>query len=374
MNFYIVKKEKQRYYYSLDPLGRIYDLYPEEMLQRGMEGNLYLGIITDMKKSMNTAFVNIGEEKAGILPYSEMVGKVQCGDSVLVQVVRTAQGLKGAKLTMKYRLEGKCAILLKEKTELQFSRKIPVAEKRKLKNEIHFSGDFGCIIRSGAIDGKCVKDELVNLKERALALEEKAKYYLPPLLLEEKPAFSQIPNWKNINEIFTNDKEIFEQLVQFSEAHSWDYPIHYREEDYFIMHDVQKNLKEALQTKIWLNSGAYLILEKTEAMYVIDVNTGKSKGASDFDKTAWKTNKEAAKEIARQIRLRNWSGIILVDFIDMSIQEHKDRLLRQMEEITVGDPIPVVVHGLTKLGLMEITRKKKYEALAQFIGVDSKLE
>ena len=365
MKLYIAKWQEELYYYTVDDYDHIYDLYPQSMLTETAEGNIYIGVVQEKKNAISSAFVNIGEENIGFLPYSDITEEIKSGDSILVQAVRSSSGQKGAKLSMKFSLEGSFAVLLSGEDKLYFSQKMEKAKRQRLEAFLQEKErNYGFIIRSGAEEETALWQEMQALQEMAKRLQERAKYGKGPCLLRGRENLDILKNAKEVDEIYTNDRSSFEQAVEYVKQNGLPVAVHYRETDYALRHDLAGALAEAEKTKIWLSGGGYLILEKTEAMNVIDVNTGKTKGGKDHEKTVFKTNLEAAKEVARQIRLRNLSGMILIDFIDMKQPVHQRELLAKMAAYLATDPVPALVHDLTKLGIMELTRKKKYDSLA----------
>lgn len=368
MELYITKYEDKHYYYTMNEYGHIYDFYPEEMIRRANDGNLYIGVVKDISKPINAAFVNIGEENAGMLAEVDMSVPVRSGQQILVQVLRGSYGKKGAKLTMKISLAGNTCILLTDTNKIQFSQRLSTQVKTELKKFLAKQVfEYGFIIRSGVSDGQALLKEMRRLEAKVKTLIDQSRFLKGPCLVWEKSPLDMMIGHKDVEAIYTNDRQFFEQAVAYSQINHLPYPIHYRQENYYLKHDLKQAMNEAMHKKIWLSGGGYLLLEKTEAMYVIDVNTGKTKGAANFEKTAYKTNLEAARQIARQMRLRNLSGIVLVDFIDMKQDGHKQDLIEKMKAYTAKDPIAVTIHGLTKLGLMEITRKKQYWPLDQYL-------
>ena len=365
MKLYIAKWQEQLYYYTADDYDHIYDLYPQSMLAETAEGNIYIGVVQEKKNAISSAFVNIGEENIGFLPYRDVTAEIKSGDSILVQAVRSSSGQKGAKLTMKFSLEGSFAVLLSGENKLYFSQKMERAKRKHLEEFLQDKDrHYGFIIRSGTEEKEALWQEMQALQEQAKRLEERAKYGKGPCLLWGREDLDILKNCKEVDEVYTNDRSSFDQAVEYVKQNGLSLMVHYREVDYALRHDLAGALKEAEKKKIWLPGGGYLILEKTEAMNVIDVNTGKTKGGKEHEKTVFKTNLEAAKETARQIRLRNLSGMILIDFIDMKEPAHQRELLAKMAAHLAADPVPALVHDLTKLGIMELTRKKKYDSLA----------
>ena len=365
MKLYIAKWREQLYYYTIDEYDHIYDLYPQSMLADTAEGNIYIGVVQEKKNAISSAFVNIGEENIGFLPYQDMTAEIKSGDSILVQAVRSGSGQKGAKLTMKFSLQGICAVLLSAENKLYFSQKMGKEKKKRLEEFLRDKDRrYGFIIRSGADEEAALWQEMQALQEQADQLTAKARHRKGPCLLLGREDLDILKSSKGIDEIFTNDRLSFEKTVEYVKNNGLALAVHYREADYYLRHDLAGALVEAEKKKIWLPGGGYLIIEKTEAMNVIDVNTGKTKGTKEHEKTVFKTNLEAAREAARQIRLRNLSGMILIDFIDMKEPAHQRELLAKMAAYLAEDPVPALVHDLTKLGIMELTRKKKYSSLA----------
>ena len=367
MKLYIAKWREQLYYYTTDEYDHVYDFYPQSMLTETATGSIYLGVVREKKNAINSAFVDIGEENIGFLPYQDMTTDIKSGDSILVQAVRSGSGQKGAKLTMKFSLEGTYAVLLSGENKLYFSQKITKEKRVRLEKFLRDKDRrYGFIVRSQAEEEAALWREIEALQELAGQLEIKARHRKGPCLLRGREDLDILKNIKEIDEIFTNDRPSFEKTVEYLKNNGLSLAVHYREVDYYLRHDLAGALAEAEKKKIWLPGGGYLILEKTEAMNVIDVNTGKTRGAANHEKTVFKTNLEAAKEAARQIRLRNLSGMILIDFIDMKEPAHQRELLAKMAAYLATDPVPAQVHDLTKLGIMELTRKKKYRTLADW--------
>lgn len=367
MELYICHHGDQVYYYSINQYGHVYDLYPQTMIKASLEGNFYIGVVKEMKNALNAAFVNIGEEYTGFLPYRELSRPIKSGDHILVQATHNSKDSKGAKLSMKFSLEGRYCILVSDKTRLYFSQKISKADKAEIEDFLRDKAyRYGFVIRSGLTGLDRLWQEMERLADRADGLVEKGKYGKGPCLISQNHPLSLLNNRKDISQIYTNSRSAFESSLAYVKDHNLPLEVHFRQADYYIKHDLAKAIRQAGQTKLWLPSGAYLIIEKTEALHVIDVNTGKAKGGGNSAKTMLKVNLEAAREVARQIRLRNLSGIILVDFMDMQAQADQAELTAYLQDLCSQDPVPTKVHGLTKLGIMEITRKKKYESLADW--------
>lgn len=326
---------------------------------------IYAGRVERIVPGMKAAFVDIGQEKNGFLPLEERsqtaaLSKLQTGDTVLVQVKKEAQGTKGAFLTRDLTLCGEYVILMPMNRYVGVSSRIEDEAVRKalmnLGKEIS-NGTHGLIMRNAAMnaseeDIRAEADELMSvwtcLRNAAPTAHVPSMIHQPRTQLD-----SLLDDYKHkgIDRIITNDAEIAKQLENIALVTiATDELMHIARLDH------QRD--KALQRYVWLDSGASLVIDPCEAMTVIDVNTAKFTGKRDLGETILKTNLEACKEIARQVRLRNLSGIILIDMIDMDLPEHHQQVLEALRQAFANDRVKTVIHGFTSLGLIEMTRKK----------------
>ncbi len=356
-------------------------------------GNIYVGRIDNIVKNINAAFVQIAE---GISCYLDLNGirnplfikkqsekKICIGDELIVQIVKEDIKTKAPVITSNFSLTGKYIVLVHGGTGIQVSKKILQKSVRNtLKNQLQdFEKEsFGIIARTNAQFAS--KEEIQ--KELLLLLEEyqkictkgihQAKYSL--LYQELPPYLQQFRDSKDfsIQKMVTNIPAIYKEFQNYLKQ----YPVKTTDGTLFmqelvddanelvIRYKINHFMDKALHRMIYLNSGASIVIEPTEALTVIDVNTGKAiSGKKATEETFFSINMEAAKEIAAQIRLRNLSGIILIDFINLSSVEQEEKLKEELKKLFQTDPIQTEVIDITKLGLMEITRKKVYKTLSE---------
>lgn len=359
--------------------GDLSELMFENKSDESVVGNIYAGRVETVIKGIRAAFINIGESKNGILYLDEI--DVKQGDTVIVQAEKEPVGDKGAVLTRKISFAGRFCVLIPNDKGVGVSKKIESNEEKKRIRDavIHNTPDgYGIIVRTGA-EGKTdedFKNEINALHKTADEILKKADYIKPPVLLHKKMSSADKMiielMGKGVDEIVINDEKLYEHVVALMKFYGDDSKIVYYDGvvPLFDNYMIESKADKAFDRKVWLKSGGFLIIEHTEAMDVIDVNTGKFTGKKDFEKTAFKTNVEAAYEAARQIRLRNLSGIIIIDFIDMKDPENRKELIKVMESAVKNDRVKVNVHGMTSLGLMEITRKKTVNSNADIICME----
>ncbi len=370
--------------------GRILTVLMEDMKAVQMDfedpgpsllGNIYIGKVKDVVKNINAAFVDLGGGVTGYYSPGASSDALRPGDEILVQVSKDAVKSKDPVLTAQLTLTGRYCVLSAdpsgEKGHVRFSGKInDEAWKKQMAEYLRPARDdaFGLIVRTNAYQAppERILNEMNRLTERMKQILAAAPYRTCfSLLYEEAPSYIarlRDHDAQTAGEIVTDDGEIFRKLKEFLESEQPDTAGRLRfYEDPMVslvkLYSIEKNLHDALQKRVWLASGAYLVIEQTEAMTVIDVNTGKFTGRKAVRDTIRMINLEAAKETARQLRLRNLSGIILVDFINMESAADREELLRALAEHCFNDPVKTTVLDMTRLGLVEITRKKTRKPL-----------
>lgn len=351
-------------------------------------GSIYIGKVKNIVKNIEAAFIEI---EGGILCYyslrekeepvyiKEKKGsKLSPGDELLVQVSREAVKTKAPTVTCNLNFPGKYLVLTTGKKQLGLSAKLSLEEKERLRRiaEPFLTGEFGVIVRTNASQApeEMLLEEFERLSRicrRVLTTGKHQSCF--SRVYQEPPAYAL--GIRNINkeqllEIVTDDAQIYEGLSAYlSEYQPEDRGKlrFYEEESPSLNHlyGISTAFKSALQERVWLKSGAYLIIQPTEALTVIDVNTGKYDGHKKLRDTFLKINLEAAREIARQMRLRNLSGIIVVDFIDMEENEDREKLMEFLSHEVKKDPIKTVLVDMTPLGLVELTRKKVRRTLKE---------
>ena len=377
--------------------GKLVELYIERPLEHRIIGNLYKGIVANVLPGMQAAFVDIGLEKNAFLyvddvytdifndekppPSRSAIDKLlKVGEEIIVQVVKEPFGSKGARVTGQVTLPGRYLVLVPGADYIGVSRRIESqVEKERLRREAGKirPAEMGLIVRTvaeGTDESSLVQDLefLVQLWHRVLSRFQKKT--APAILYQDLALTCRIARDLFVEDftsfLIDNEHEyekVSEILDCFSPQLKNKVSYYNHAEPIFERFDVEKELEKALQGQVWLKSGGYLVFDKTEALTVIDVNTGRYTGRRNLAETILKTNLEAAEEIARQIRLRDIGGIIIVDFIDMTIEDHRRKVLGKLNESIRQDRTKTYVLGLTSLGLVEMTRKKVRQDLAEVL-------
>lgn len=369
--------------------GRLCEVHPHGT-SGSLLGNIYVGKIKNVVKNIEAAFVEIAGGQTCFLPFSEAVcpiltnrvydGRLLCGDEILVQVIRDRVKTKDPALTAKLTLEGRwCAVVVDGGHGIRYSRQLPEETAAGLAgalNEIEVPGPLTLLVRTKAGELSSKEEISQTLIREAQRLLERAQKLLKigktrtvfSLISEEKPEWLSImqEQKEGFDKVVTDEPAVYHALS--GQEFSGTEISFYTDEriSLFQLYGLSSKLDEALSKRIWLKSGGYLVIEPTEALTVIDVNTGKFDGKKKTEETFALINREAARETARQMRLRNLSGIILVDFINQEKTE-AGRLLDYFRECCKTDAIPVRVVDMTPLGLVEVTRKKVRRPLAELI-------
>ena len=353
-------------------------------------GNVYLGRVQNVLPGMEAAFVDIGKGRNGVLYAGEvdydaedLDGEVprieqtlKPGQTVLVQVTKDPMGTKGARLTQHLSIAGRYCVLAPGDGMLGISRKLADSERdrlRKILKAVRPDG-FGLIVRTaaeGATEEQLEADvaRLVRIWEGVQKRAEKAKplepvYEEPPLVIRVirdifGPEYTDvvIDSADLTERVRSYLEDVSPEMVERVSRHTGD-PL-------FTAYEVTNQVRRALEKKVWLASGGYLIIEKTEAMWVIDVNTGRFVGKSNLEETVLKNNLEAAEEIAKQLRLRDMGGIIVIDFVDMMVPANRDEVLKRFKRELARDKTKSRVMDISKLGLVQMTRKNVSQGLTE---------
>ena len=336
-----------------------------------------LGRVDRIVPGLKAAFVDIGDEKNGFLPLEEKnlmdpssphpLQPLQCGDRVLVQVRREASGEKGAFLSRDISLNGSLVILMPLNTTIGVSARITYEPRRAELKELgeHITGgEFGLVFRTSSeqAESRAIQHEVRSLKSVWAELEKAAATAHAPEIIYQKQGSAEallidyLP--RGVDSITTDIPEIYENYHRKLDVYLTD-------SDPLKDRGIEAMRERALARRVWLKSGGSLIIDECEAMTVIDVNTAKSTGTKQDRQVLIRTNLEACHEIARQIRLRNLGGIILIDMIDMDTDEDRQIILNALEMDLKNDRVKTVVHGFTSLGLIEMTRRRTRKTLRQ---------
>ncbi len=373
--------------------GRIYDLAIGEQDDPSILGNIYVGRVDSISQNIQAAFIRIAPELNGYFPLEEekdliYTGKkdgtaLKVGDEVLVQVSRDAMKGKLPRLSANLTITGQYVVLTSGDRSFGLSRKLEAEERRRLagffQDEIgRPDKEFGTIVRTNAADAKeeDILEEFSRLKERyhnAVVLGRHrtiySRVYSPePFYIEMLQGIRH----RELDEVVTDMPSCLQHLqeggaVQLPENTALRF---YDDKllPLYKLYAIEQAIDEACREKVWLKSGGFLMIEQTEAFVSIDVNTGKNISGKKAEETFRKINLEAAGEIARQIRLRNLSGIILTDFINLSNPDHLDELYHVLKKALRKDPIRAVAVDITPLNIFEMTRKKKRRPLIEDIN------
>ncbi|MSS63999.1 ribonuclease E/G [Velocimicrobium porci] len=365
----------------------------EDTAHESILSNIYLGKVKNIVKNIRAAFVEIADKrmcylsldscKKPVFVNKKNTDAVTVGDTIVVQIAREDVKTKAPVLTTEFNFTGKYVVLTHGKTNLGISGKISdEKERERLKNILkpHKSSDYGWIIRTNAKDAskEQIEKEIAVLKSLYMNLLEFGVHKTCFSLIYKAPAayLCDIRNGmaSSIEEVVTDDKELYDEMREYLNCYQQEdvEKVRFYEDSSISLkrlYGLETKLEKALQRKVWLKSGGTLIIDPTEALTVIDVNTGKAiKGNKKIQDTFLKVNLEAAYEIAKQIRLRNISGIILIDFIDLDKKEAREELLEVLEGYLKKDPVKTVLVDMTPLGLVEITRKKVRKPLWEQIS------
>ncbi|MCE5201626.1 MAG: Rne/Rng family ribonuclease [Synergistaceae bacterium] len=366
----------------LDEKGKLYDFFVERMLEHQCTGEIYKARVDSVLPGMNSAFLNLGDGRNGFLYLDDVHGaNVKAGMEMLVQVVKNARKGKGARVSPRISLAGRYMVLIPDGHETGVSKRIENDEERSRLRNIakHIRPDgFGIIIRTvaeGCDEESLIKDvnELLSQWE---TIQHNTKRNSAPCLIHREPGLLERvlrdELTEDIDEIIVDteeDKKNIELFVKrFFSDKSIEVSLYKGKTPVFDVYNIENQLAELQDRKVWLSSGAYLVIDQTEALTVIDVNTGKFIGTKNLNDTVLKTNMEAAVEIARQMRLRALGGIVVVDFIDMETEENKNDLVRELQDLFKTDRCKARVYGVTGLGLVEITRKRARTDIRAALG------
>lgn len=357
---------------------------------RSIVGNVYLGRVQNVLPGMEAAFLDIGESRNAVL-YAGEVGfdeeidgppprietMLKSGQPVLAQVTKDPMGSKGARLTTEVSIAGRYLVLVPEADSLGISRRLADDERKRLRDitsAIKPDG-YGVIVRTAA-EGAAEEDlrrdinRLVRIWTEVSAKSKRAK---PPKLVYSEPdlAIRVIRDLftGDVEKVIVDDAEVYQEIKDYLdeiapdlsdriERHTGTLPL-------FEEHHVVEQIRKAVDRRVWLKSGGHIVIDRTEALTVIDVNTGRFVGKSNLEETVLHANLEAAEEVAKQLRLRDIGGIIVIDFIDMLHERNRDELLKIFRDALGRDKTRTQVFGVSELGLIQMTRKKVSEGLLE---------
>ncbi len=403
--------------------GAVQEVHIERTLERGLVGNIYLGKVSRVLPGMQSAFIDIGLDRAAFLHVADLMPNITAkyaaprerasggdapangngskvlkpdpvlpierqifeGQALMVQVLKDPIGTKGARLTAQISIAGRLLVFLPQDDHIGVSQKIPPAQRESLRQRVmrlatqnDGSAAGGFILRTNAEDAtdEELGEDIAYLRKTWQRIREASTRVPPPSLLHEDLTLMQRVlrdlTTAQTQSIRVDSKEQFGLLKRFASEFMPDtLPklMHYSgERPIFDLYSVDEEITRALGRRVDLKSGGYLVIDQTEALTTIDVNTGGFVGARNFDDTVFRTNLEAAQAIARQLRLRNLGGIVIVDFIDMVPEDHREAVLTEFRKQLSRDRVKTMIGGFSQLGLVEMTRKRTRESLAQMLS------
>jgi ribonuclease E len=360
-----------------------------------IDGNIYLGKVQNVLPGMEAAFVDIGTPKNGVLyrgdvsfdpadveesqPRIERL--LKNGQSITVQVTKNPIGAKGARLTQEVSLAGRFVVMVPgEPDTYGISKRMPEDERRRLRRILDSirPKDAGIIVRTAAEGATAdeLERDLARLQSQWQQISSLAAQSKAPRLLYQEPALVlrliREEFTKEYRGVIIDDRPLYDEVKTYVEAIAPElaerveyYDAEAEQLPLFERFHVQEQLLKALDRKVWLPSGGSLVIDRAEAFTVVDVNTGKNVGKSNLEETVFKNNVEAAEEVARQLRLRDIGGIIVIDFIDMEVKENRTEVMRVFREALARDKTRTQVFEISELGLVEMTRKRISEGLVE---------
>ena len=382
------------------------ELHVERTLERGLVGNVYLGKVARVLPGMQSAFIDIGLERAAFLHVADLMSSVAArhaddkgepapvvpiekqvfeGQSLLVQVIKDPIGTKGARLSSQISIAGRLLVFLPQDQHIGVSQKIPFEQREALRQRLQGLAETaaqdgktgGFILRTNGEDASDTElgEDIAYLRKTWARIKD-ASTRLPPKsllhqdlsllqrvlrdLVSETTQTIRIDSAEQFKRLQTFGQEFMPSAVDKLQLYKGERPI-------FDLFNIDEEVGKALGRRVDLKSGGYLIVDQTEALTTVDVNTGGFVGARNFDETIFKTNLEAAGAIARQLRLRNLGGIVIADFIDMTREDHREAVLAEFRKQLARDRVKTMVSGYSALGLVEMTRKRTRESLAHML-------
>ncbi len=383
----LISREKEERKIALLENGKLLEYYVDEENSIRKEGNIYIGIVKDIVKGMQSAFVDIGTEKNSFIHLKDILDKIdeskeninpkidisdiiKTGQKLLVQVKKDSNLQKGARISTHINLPSKYIALMPNTDIVTISQKITDSKEKerlvKLVKE-NLSKGNGAIIRTSAIGKEQeIIEDIKNIEAKWEKIEisfKNDKGNKPKLIAKSENIVEKmlidLPE-NSIQKITINNKKDYEKMLEFKEKKSYLKSTEIElieDQDILDKYDVEKEIAKLENRKIWLKCGGFITIDKTEALTAIDVNTGKYTGTKNVEQTIYKVNEEATIEIAKQLRLRDIGGIIIIDYIDMKDEKNKEKIENLLKEKLKKDRTKTQVEGFTKLDLMEMTRK-----------------
>lgn len=371
--------------------GKLIEKYYEKQEQERLEGDIYLGIVENVLPGMQAAFVDIGKNKNTFIHIRDIIPKasqetgnknedftkynikkyLKTGMPILVQVKKDSTNKKGARISAHLNFPGRFVVIMPNEKFVTLSQKIDDEKERERLKKIvknNISQEYGAIVRTSAIN-KDEKEIIADIEQTTEKIKKLFQNYeneikqmnniKPKLMLKSDDIILRLITDlidQNLERIVTNNKEVFDIVNKKVKELGKNIKIEARN-NIFELYDLKKQLEEIESRKIWLKCGGFITIDKTEALTAIDVNSGKYTGKDDLEQTIVKVNMEATIEIAKQLRLRDIGGIIIIDYIDMQNKENEDKIINLFKEQLKKDRSKTQIVGFSKLNLLEMTRK-----------------
>ncbi len=375
-------------------LGAVQELHIERAQCRGLVSNIYMGRVVRVLPGMQSAFIDIGLERAAFLHVADIWVErhgnelerpieqiLHEGQTLMVQVIKDPIGTKGARLSTQISFAGRYLVFLPQETHIGISQKIEGEEEReslrqKLQQLMPADASGGFIVRTMAetAEDAEIEADINYLRRLWKKIQERGNCVVPCLLYQDLDLSLRVLRdfvHSDTARIQVDSRETYQRMLDFALNYTQTVAEklqHYgADRPLFDVYAIEEEIEKALGRRVDLKSGGYLIIDQTEALTTADVNTGGFVGARNFDDTIFKTNLEAAQAIARQLRLRNLGGIVIIDFIDMDNAEHQEAVLAELKKALARDPTRTTVSGFSTLGLVEMTRKRTRESLAHIL-------
>lgn len=374
--------------------GTVNELFVERTVKRGLVGNIYKGKVVRVLPGMQAAFIEVGQSRTAFLHINDMVWPrnqptpnvfelLNPGQMITVQVMKDMLGSKGARLSTDLSIPSRYLVLMPYGNHIGVSQRIESEQERerlrsmieRIQQQHQLPGSV--IVRTAAehVDEAAIAQDMAYLAKLWEYIQRKKQQATAPeLIFEELPlpqrVIRDLANDQTAK-IYVDSREVHGKLMEFVAEfvpNMLDRLIHYPgERPLFDLYNVEEDIQKALQTRVALKSGGYLMIDQTEAMTTFDVNTGSFVGGRNLEDTVFKTNMEATQVIARQLRLRNLGGIIIIDFIDMQEAIHREEVMRQFEKMLERDHAKTKITQVSELGLVEMTRKRTRESLEHLL-------
>lgn len=393
MNTLVVNFIGREKRYALIKEKKVEKLVIGQPKQQSSVGEIYLGTVTKVLPGMNAAFIDIGKEKNGYLHRDKVPAYVRSkenksissylhqGEKILVQVEKDETGNKGPRLTGILEFNGRSTVYMPKGVYVAVSKKIEDSNQREHWREFGLrirKEDEGILFRTACVQfsENEIEREIENLRkdyEEMVRVSQTMKK--PGLLAETNSLVGEILAEMaklDVGEVIVDQPELKAQLTSFNSNEQIKIKYYQQKENIFSVYGLEHEIEKALKRVVWLDQGAYLIFDEAEALTIIDVNTGKFSGKNDLQETVIKTNQWAAEEIARQIRLRDIGGMILIDFIDMKNESDREKVMKTLERSLRNDDRRTRIIGFTPLGILQMTRKKTKVSISE--GLTTKCE